>query len=196
MDFLLLLMKAFKIIEIKKLLKFDLFFSRIPRLLRYDFEKNHNIENSIFIAGSARSGTTWLAETLSNYFKYRHIFEPFDPRINSMFKYFPYKISNLKIPFHPRYIPPNYENLKFKEIFEKIITGRICNIRTDRFNYFFRPEGRVIKSIRSSYFLKWMRNNFPKLPIIFIIRHPCAVVLSRINMGLEGKRIRYYIETR
>lgn len=32
-------------------------------------------------------------------------------------------------------------------------------------------------------FLKWLRIRFPKVPLLFILRHPCAVVLSRKELG-------------
>ena len=31
--------------------------------------------------------------------------------------------------------------------------------------------------------LKWLHENFPVVPTVFIIRHPCAVVLSRMELN-------------
>ena len=32
-------------------------------------------------------------------------------------------------------------------------------------------------------FLKWFSLRFPEVPLLFVIRHPCAVVLSRMQLG-------------
>ena len=40
-----------------------------------------------------------------------------------------------------------------------------------------------MKEIRANLALKWLHDNFPEVPIILIVRHPCAVVLSRMELG-------------
>lgn len=45
-----------------------------------------------------------------------------------------------------------------------------------------RPDYRLIKEIRANLFLKWMQQQFPQTPLLFILRHPCAVVLSRLQL--------------
>jgi hypothetical protein len=44
------------------------------------------------------------------------------------------------------------------------------------------PERRIIKCIRASLMLKWIDIQFPEVPKFFLVRHPCAVVLSRMNL--------------
>jgi hypothetical protein len=48
-------------------------------------------------------------------------------------------------------------------------------------------EYRIIKEIRANLFLNWLHKKFPRAPLIFIVRHPCAVVLSRMeaNWGAD-----------
>ena len=136
-------------------------------------EKNHDINKSILIAGTGRSGTTWLAEILSNYLKYRIIFEPFNPR----------KVSLCKDFLNKQYIPPDSQNKEFYKIFNKTFSGKIRGRWINQDNRFFRPDGRIIKSIRTSFFLGWFKLNFPQIPIIYILRHPCAVAVSRARLG-------------
>ena len=151
-------------------------FSRRTIFSRLHFEKNHDLDNAIIVAGTGRSGTTWLARILNKYLHYRIIFEPFYPQKVGIFEQFKYK----------QYIPPNFQDEKYERVFEKILSGKIRNRWTDKANRYFRPGGRIIKTIRANFFLKYLRNNFPNIPIIFILRHPCAVVLSRERLGWEA----------
>jgi hypothetical protein len=41
----------------------------------------------------------------------------------------------------------------------------------------------LIKEIRANLFLKWLNDTFPEVPLLFLVRHPCAVVSSRIQLG-------------
>lgn len=146
-------------------------------LSRVFFEKDHDIEKAIILAGTGRSGTTWLGEILMNLLNYRLMFEPFNPRKVNLFKDMPNKF----------YIPPNEDNEEYFGKFEQILTGSVGNRWINQDNRVFKPKGRIIKTIRASLFIKWIRNNFPAVPIVYIIRHPCAVVLSRYRKGWAGK---------
>jgi len=137
------------------------------------FEKNHDLNKAIIVAGTGRSGTTWLAEILMNILKFRLIFEPFNPRKVKLCKDLPNKL----------YIPPNEINKEYLKIFEQILSGRIRNPWINQDNRVFRPKGRIIKTIRANLFLGFLSNNFPTIPIVFILRHPCGVVLSRNTKG-------------
>jgi len=137
------------------------------------FEKKHSLNNAIILAGTGRSGTTWLADILSQYLKYRIIFEPFNPR----------KVKICKELLNKQYLSPSQESPQYYQICEKILKGYVRGTWVNRDNIIFRPEGRIVKTIRASLFLKWLKNNFPQIPIIYILRHPCAVVQSRIKLG-------------
>lgn len=128
------------------------------------FEKNYDLNNTIIIAGAGRSRNTWLAETLANFLHYRLINEPF-----FIFKNW----SNVK------YIPLNYKNKTLYNIIKKILNGSIRGRRIDVYNTVFKPKGRIIKATRINLYLKWIRNHFPEVSIIFIIRHPCGVISSK-----------------
>ncbi|NIP33259.1 hypothetical protein GWO25_05260, partial [Candidatus Saccharibacteria bacterium] len=77
---------------------------------------------------------------------------------------------------------PNYALEKFCR---QIFTGAIRHPWIDRQVEYLNADFRVIKAIRANLLLKWVHERFPEMPQIFIIRHPCAVVLSRMELGWD-----------
>lgn len=59
----------------------------------------------------------------------------------------------------------------------------------DNNNRIFRPKGMITKSIRLNLNIKCIRERFPEIPIIFIIRHPNAVILSKKRLGWIGSEL-------
>jgi hypothetical protein len=68
---------------------------------------------------------------------------------------------------------------------QKILRGNIRHTWVDRQVDHLFPKYRLIKEIRANLFLKWFNNNFPAVPILFAIRHPCAVVLSHLELSWD-----------
>jgi hypothetical protein len=129
--------------------------------------------NSVFLAGSGRSGTTWVSEIINHRNEYRLVFEPFHPDRVPVCKDFRRK----------QYLRPDERREKYLEPARRILTGRLRNPWTDRFNRKFVARGRLIKDIRANLLLGWMSENFPGMPIVFLLRHPCAVVAARLALG-------------
>ena len=128
-------------------------------------------EDSVLLVGSGRSGTTWLAELFAEQLRARILFEPFNgPQVPeyASFNYF-------------QYMRPEdaYEDLKV--FMSKVLAGRIRNPWIDRKVNRLTCSARVVKSIRANLMLRWIHNQFPDVPKLMIIRHPCAVVASRIQ---------------
>jgi len=138
--------------------------------------KNYS-NNIIIISGTGRSGTTWIAKIFEKLLHYRILFEPFIPELVKEFKQFKYK----------PYIRQNAYEPDLKYFMQQLLDGNISNKWVDKIKPNFKPKGLIIKTIRANYFLKWIRNNFPKIPIIYIIRHPCGVVNSweKLKWGSE-----------
>ncbi|ODS29716.1 MAG: Sulfotransferase domain protein [Candidatus Scalindua rubra] len=100
-------------------------------------------------------------------------------------------------PFHPKYVPicrnfkfrqyiqPNAKNTQLYKVTEKILSGNVRNIWIDRFNKKVNCRKRLIKDVRANLLLKWMHSNFTSIPIILMMRHPCAVAHSRLKRGWE-----------
>ena len=78
---------------------------------------------------------------------------------------------------------PGAENPKFRAFAQKVFTGEIRNRWVDHYNERIFSKYRLIKAIRANLALKWLHENFPMVPIVFVIRHPCAVVLSRMKLN-------------
>jgi hypothetical protein len=127
---------------------------------------------SAFISGAGRSGTTWLGEIIASQLSCRIIFEPFYAEVLRDFGVSPLA-----------YIHPRAQNEAWLSYCRKVVSGRIRHGWTDRHVNHMFPKYRIIKEVRASPFLKWFSNNFPTVPILFIIRHPCAVVLSRMQLS-------------
>jgi hypothetical protein len=128
---------------------------------------------SIMIAGTARSGTTWLADIIASQFPCRIMFEPFHSQLVLDFQGFH--------TFH--YMRPAEPNSELLSYCRKIFTGDMRHPWIDRQVEHLFPRYRLIKEIRANLFLKWIHNAFPEIPLLLLIRHPCAVVLSRMRLG-------------
>ena len=137
-----------------------------------------DLGNSILVAGTARSGTTWLGDLIASQIPSRILFEPFNPDLVSDYRHFPYF----------QYMRPGTENPEFYAFAQKVFTGEIRNGWIDRHNERLISKVRLVKEIRANLALKWLNENFPEIPIIFIVRHPCAVVLSRMELGWATDR--------
>lgn len=129
--------------------------------------------DSIFLAGSGRSGTTWLSGIINHGDDYRYVFEPFHPGKVGAFGHFASK----------QYLRPEDGRAEFIEPARLMLTGRLRDPWTDRFNQRLFARRRLIKDIRANLLLAWMRANFPGMPIVLLLRHPCAVVTSRLALG-------------
>ena len=129
--------------------------------------------DSIFLAGSGRSGTTWASDIINYRSEYRYVFEPFYPDRVDLCK-----------GFKPRqYLRPGERSERFVGPARTILTGEIRNGWTDRFHKRFVARKRLIKDIRANLLLRWIFENFPGMPIILLLRHPCAVIESKIKLG-------------
>lgn len=159
------------------------------------------------IAGSGRSGTTWVVDAIAEANSLRTIFEPLHPNCVKD----AYKFSNLYIN---KNIDP--ETVKF---FNKLLSGKINGIwidyrvRTDRItptlkhfrslhdlrewqlrlkklakNYIrYKSSLRqphIIKMIRGNLLLDWLLRNYP-VKIGFLVRHPGAVIESMSRLKGE-----------
>lgn len=138
-------------------------------------ENNHDIRNTFVLAGVARSGTTWLSDLIKSQIRCRVMWEPFNPHRMKAYRDFPdfiYKRSE-----------DNDPNLF--EYSNQVLHGDIRAAWIDREIDQCRFDYRLVKDIRINLFLHWMHKHFPDVPIIFMIRHPCAVVLSRMSAKWE-----------
>lgn len=139
--------------------------------LHVDLNRDH--ENTIFLAGSGRSGTTWVSDIVNYRNEYRYIFEPFHPD----------KVGICRSFRRKQYLRPGDRREEFLRPARTILSGGLRSGWTDRFNRKVLARRRLIKDIRANLLLGWLRANFPRMPIVLLLRHPCAVADSRLKLG-------------
>lgn len=138
-------------------------------------DDNHDYKNTILLAGSGRSGTTWVSDIINFDNEYRYIFEPFHPRRVSFSKDFGDR----------KYIHPDNSDKNLYNKFLFILSGQIRNPWSDNYNKKFISRKRLIKEIRLNLCLKWIKNNFSEIPIILLIRHPFPTAISQDKFNLH-----------
>jgi len=155
----------------------------------------------LIIAGSGRSGTTWIQDVLAEANGLRTVFEPLHPLGVSRARGLAY-----------RYVPADDDSPGLRRFFDDLLAGRIrglwpdYRIRPDRFNILThgvrefvwnarklarhrrqyrdqrtRPSA-VIKMIRANLMLSWIVRHY-EVPVLLVVRHPCAVIASRLKIG-------------
>jgi hypothetical protein len=144
----------------------------------------HDARTTIFLCGPGRSGTTWLASLLNYDNAYRYLYEPFNRDQVQQCRHF----------FARQYLNPANDDPLFLEPSRTILTGKIRNAWIDQYNKRSLPPCRLVKDVRSSLMLKWIRRHFPEMPIIFLMRHPCAVALSRAQRAPMAERKRMFLD--
>lgn len=137
------------------------------------FIDSGDYSQSVFLAGTGKSGTTWVQEIINHNNSFRVMFEPFH---------------SLKIPLlnkwnHRQYIQEDNSDEKFLKPAASILSGRIRHPWIDQCNRKHLPRKRLIKDIRANLFLKWIKHNFPEIPIILLLRHPCAIANSKLKLN-------------
>ena len=161
------------------------------------------MDKPLVVAGSGRSGTTWVVDSISKANNLRTIFEPLHPTVVKGASNYAYQ-----------FIDKDSLDEKLRKFFDKIFAGEINNIwvnyrvRKDRLkpkitnicsmmeakilysrykklNYrkyqpyiYSRP---ITKFIRANLILSWIKINYDAR-IIFLVRHPGAVVESKLRM--------------
>ena len=139
----------------------------------------------IFLAGIARSGTTWLASVLNYHNDFRHINEPFNP----------WRGRNCDAFLYGRYLRPEESAKAYVEPARRLITGAEgFNYVTHHYNRRVFCSRRMIKEVRANLWLKWLHEHFPGMPIVLLLRHPIATVNSRIKRGNSNYFARLFDE--
>jgi hypothetical protein len=155
-------------------------------------KKGINMKDTILIAGSPRSGTTWLMEIFTTLPRYIYVFEPLNPI---------WRPDSSEVGFRSRtYLPLNSEWPEGEEYIRKIFTGQIANLPIKDsliesiltglsikiIIHFMFGNKIIVKSINMNRMLPWIAKRFDLRCIFFIIRHPCAVIASQLKTGFCG----------
>ena len=158
------------------------------------------MDKMVIIAGSGRSGTTWIQDSLADANGLRTIFEPLNPAGVPAAREFAY-----------RYLVADADDRELKLFLDGVFSGTHRSlwanyrIRPSRFNFLrvgfsqaisnvrklarhyrkYRDrghEGVIVKFIRANLMLPWIVRQY-RVPLLFVTRHPCAVIASRLKLG-------------
>lgn len=139
-------------------------------------DPHKGIDNTRFLAGSGRSGTTWLQEIACRAGNLRPVFEPFFAERVKAFSDLP----------QGRYIASNSKDEDLARRVRPVLTGEFRSPWSDHLGSAVRKravDGRVVKDIRTLSWLGWLATNFPDLRVAHVIRHPLAVASSSSELG-------------
>lgn len=137
-------------------------------------------ETSILVAGSGRSGTSWLSNLLTVMPATQPIFEPMWPINNPAIRTIT-GWDNSDPHVQGFYLAPDKEHPEWDPILEDIFSGRLRNYWTDRYRFTLTPKRFLIKEIRANMMMGYIYRKFQP-HIIYLVRHPCSVIMSRLTM--------------
>jgi hypothetical protein len=136
-------------------------------------EASHDLSASCFVLGSARSGTTWMAEVLSAAQDTRFIMEPFDVRCSQFRDGLP----------DATYLSPGSHNERLEYFGDRVFSGQLRSQWTDQYNHARRPTRRVVKDVRTVALLGWFLSRYSAMPTVYVLRHPFATAWSMATLG-------------
>lgn len=137
------------------------------------FDQGHDWRSEVvFLAGAGRSGTTWVSNVINYDNSFRFMWEPFHGRFVPLCRRF---TSTL-------YLRPDNKDEELLSLVRAVLAGEVENAWIDRFNHAASSNTRLIKECRANLWLSWLRLQFPGVPIVLLIRHPCAVANSRLSL--------------
>ncbi len=136
---------------------------------------------AILLAGAGRSGTTWLAEVLASVAGVQQIFEPllFNPHVYQLTNWPPPPVETYLRLY---YLRPGGSYPGWHALLERILTGRYRTYLTDSHRTSLFSGRYLIKEIRANLMLGYIYDHFQPT-IIYMKRHPCAVVASRMRLN-------------
>lgn len=131
-------------------------------------------ERAILLAGSSRSGTSWLGRVLSTAPGYCLLTEPLSLKMPGL----------RRAGFSWRtHVDPDADWPEGEAILRAFFRGKRVTAKLIHRNRreLLSSRGLVVKSVRASRLLPWLTRRFALRGIVLLIRHPCAVVSSQME---------------
>lgn len=154
-------------------------FTLMGERLVFGFRGHPVATSAIVLAGSGRSGTTWITNVLTALPGIQQIFEPLIPLWNAEVRQLtgwgdqdPY--------FRAHYLRALERNDDWRDLLERVLTGRVRNYWTDYERTAWFPGRFLVKEVRANLMLGFIYEQFQP-SIIYLMRHPCAVIHSRLT---------------
>lgn len=141
--------------------------------------RTYDVSDTILVASTGRSGSTFVAQILSSLPGYHLIYEPFNLGSNPIARENGFNWNT--------YMTPGTRDPDKEEYLARILDGRELSTRTLN-RHTIEPltllqlQGYVVKTINSMLMLRWICDCFPT-KAVWLLRHPCAVVASQLRAG-------------
>lgn len=149
-----------------------------PPLVRLTADRQYDLAESLVVAGSPRSGTTWLAEVLSTLPRSAILFEP-----EHMLQVPAARRAGLD--WHVMKLPGE-DWPEGDRYFERVLRGQVVTPWTTSHLPLGRaiaPRRWIVKFVDANLMLGWLATRFPIRAPVLVLRHPCAVVGSQLRRG-------------
>jgi len=141
-----------------------------------------NLRDTLVLAGTPRSGTTWLLELFRTLPGYKALNEPLM-----------YEEARQENGFSWRtHAAPDEHHPEKRNHLKEMLTGRLgvspawyfeANARPLQLLEHATQQKMVVKFCRAGRMLQWLHQQFDVRGTVLIIRHPCAVVASMLRHG-------------
>ncbi len=132
----------------------------------------HGIRDTTLVVSTGRSGSTWVAEVINHRRDHRLVFEPF--RSDRVRRARAFKLG--------QYIDPADQAHPLARDVDALLAGRVRNWWTDRQNPKRIARRRIVKEIRITNLIPWIRARHPELRIVYVVRDPVAVARSWLEL--------------
>jgi len=153
-------------------------------LLGYISRPRPSASSAILVASTGRSGSTWLGDMLSHGQGVQQVFEPFHPQFNRAVRASIGRFVNATL-YSSVYLRPQSSDREWVRLSHEMLTGRHRNVWTDQYRTTYLPHRYLVKDIRANLMLGFIYSHH-KPKIVYLVRHPCAVVYSRLRLGWQA----------
>ncbi len=133
----------------------------------------HRIRDTTLVVATGRSGSTWVAELVDHAGDHRVVFEPF--RADRV------RLARGLVRGH--YLDPADQDDPLAASIDAILAGRVRGWWTDRHNRRRIARRRIVKAVRATNLIPWIRARHPDLRIVYVVRDPVAVARSWLELG-------------
>lgn len=133
----------------------------------------HGIRDTTLVVSTGRSGSTWVAELLNHRRDHRLVFEPFRSD----------RVRRARAIRLGQYLDPQEQGDPLAGTIDALLAGRVRGWWTDRHNPCRIASRRIVKEIRITNLLPWIRRRHPALRIVYAVRDPVAVARSWLELG-------------
>lgn len=146
-------------------------------------EIDRNMQQTILVLGSGRSGTTWIAEVIAKMMKARLIFEPFLLDQEKQFYLLNTRYASNELwSHHQLYLSPSELHNDYHEQIKRILQGGIRSELTDSGCKPGIYSRRVIKDVRINLLMAYIATHWPEIKIVWLIRNPFDVIESQLTL--------------